>query len=184
MPTLGLVRTPPPDQAACVSMGTRSLLLLPALMLAVSVGILAVVHALFLVNGLTTAQFARRWRARGHRSLRDLLLLHGEAETDKWRMLWGRPASSVTALYRARVVLVPSLPERRVLGPGIGNPKAWIGAAGVLVGLLLLLPLAASGLELAGRGVHALANGIKSSTSRGGGLTSTSTSLRDQHSIG
>jgi hypothetical protein len=43
------------------------LLLLPALALSVSLGLLGLVHALLLANGLTTIQFARRWRARGGR---------------------------------------------------------------------------------------------------------------------
>jgi hypothetical protein len=80
---LGLRRTPPPDEAACVALGARSLLFLPALCLHVALGALGAFHALLLLNGLTTIQFTRRWRARGLLSLRDLIALHGESETDK-----------------------------------------------------------------------------------------------------
>ena len=154
IPRLGLTRTPPPDVAACMAMGSRSLLLLPALALSVSLGLLGLVHALLLANGLTTIQFARRWRARGVRTLRDLLLGRGEPETDKWKLLWGRPAASSTRIHCARILLLPSLPERRALGPGVGSSRSWIGAAAVVTVLLLLLPLAAGSLESAGRGAQ------------------------------
>jgi len=154
IPRLGLIRTPPPDVAACMAMGSRSLLLLPALALSVSLGLLGLVHALLLANGLTTIQFARRWRARGVRTLRDLVLGRGEPETDKWKLLWGRPAASSTRIHCARILLLPSLPERRALGPGVGSSRSWIGAAAVVTVLLLMLPLAAGALESAGRGAQ------------------------------
>ena len=150
LPALGLVRRPPPSEAACVVLGSRSLLVLPALMLFVSLSGLAVLHGLLLGNGLTTVQYVRRWRARGLRSLRDLLLLHGEAETDKWQMLWGR--IQPTPCQCMRILLLPSLPARgpdgRVaLSAGVGSSKAWLGAAAVLALLLLMLPVAVSVLE-------------------------------------
>ena len=162
VPALGLVRTPPPSEAACVRMGTRSLLLLPALMLFVCLSALGVLHALLLANGLTTVQYVRRWRARGPRSLRDLLLLHGEAETDKWSILWGRPAASASLLHKLRVLALPSLPARGAdgriaLGDGVGSSKAWLGAAAVLAALLLLLPVGVWAVE-------ALAAGLRHAT--------------------
>ena len=60
VPALGLSRTPPPDEAACVAMGARSLLILPASVLVLSLGGLLTLHALLIANGLTTAQYARR----------------------------------------------------------------------------------------------------------------------------
>ena len=74
-PRLGLVRTPPPDEAACVILGARSLLLLPALMLTLALSALGGFHALLLANGLTTLQFTRRWRKRGLRAARELLFV-------------------------------------------------------------------------------------------------------------
>ena len=68
LPLLGLARVTPPDEDACVVLGARSLLLLPALMLVLSLGALGFFHLLLLLNGLTTLQFTRRWRARGLRS--------------------------------------------------------------------------------------------------------------------
>ena len=152
LPALGLVRTPPPSESACVALGGRSLLVLPALMLFVSLSGLAVFHGLLLGNGLTTIQYVRRWRARGLRSVRDLVLLHGEAETDKWQMLWGQPADRASSCHRLRILLLPSLPARGTdghiaLSAGVGSSKAWLGAAAVLALLLLMLPAAVSMLE-------------------------------------
>ena len=150
LPSLGLVRSPPPDDAACTRMGARSLVLLPCAALLASLGCLGALHALLLANGLTTAQYVRRWRARGWRSLSDLLLVHGEAETDKWALLWGR--SAPTLGRRLRVLMLPSLPESRRLGAGVGAWQHWAAVAALGGALLWLAPLAASALEtVAGR---------------------------------
>ena len=149
VPALGLYRTPPPDEAACVALGSRSLLLLPALCLHLALGALFAFHALLLANGLTTLQFTRRWRNKGYRSLYDLIVLHGEAETDKWSLLWGRAEKSETPpiLLRLRLLLLPSLPRRRRASPGVASSSSWLGAAGILIALFLLLPHAANALE-------------------------------------
>ena len=168
VPYLGLYRTPPPDESACVDLGARSLLLLPALCLHLALAALGAFHALLLFNGLTTLQFTRRWRSRGVRAFRDLLMLHGEVETDKWALLWGAPAPSTSALRRARLLLLPSLPRRRRAGPGVAKGTSWLGAAAVLAVLFLLLPLAAASLEAAAlasrtaftHGVRGLADSI------------------------
>ena len=160
VPALGLRRTPPPDAAACAAMGARSLLVVPAAVVAASLTCLGALHALLLVNGLTTAQLARRMRTRGAwRSVRDLLALHGEVEVDKWALLWGRPAAAASTLHRARILLLPSLPppERRRWSPGVAQSRAWLGAAALLAAALLLAPALAGGLE-------ALAGGAKVST--------------------
>ena len=154
LPVLGLSRVAPPDEEACVDLGARSLLLLPALMLVLSLGALGLFHVLLLLNGLTTLQFTRRWRARGLRSLKDLLLRHGETETDKWAQLWGAPNAS--AARKLRVLLLPTLPHRRKASPGVGKGKAWLGAGATLAGLLLLLPLASSALVGAGERARAV----------------------------
>ena len=100
-----------------------------------------------------TPQYVRRLRLRGlWRSATELLLRRGETETDKWALLWGRPPAAAGALHRARVLLLPSLPERRKLGPGVGHSRAWLGAAALLAGLLMLAPLLASALEAVARG--------------------------------
>jgi hypothetical protein len=57
-PRLGLVRTPPPSDDACLALGARSLLFLPALCLHLVLGMLLALHVLLLANGLTTAQVA------------------------------------------------------------------------------------------------------------------------------
>ena len=151
---LGMVRTQPPSVQACISMGSRSLLLLPALMLSMSLVLLGVFHFLLLLNGLTTVQYVRRWRSRGMRSVHDLLFLHGEPETDKWRLLWGRPVATASLLWRLRIFLLPSLPERRRLGPGVGHRRAWIGAGATILVCILLLPCVVVVLEIVGQGLN------------------------------
>jgi len=119
-PLLGLARTPPPDVAVCTSLGSRKYLLLPAGLLSFSLGLLGLMHLGLLANGLTSVQYlrrARRARASGAdasvRMLKEFLLVQGEAETDKWKLLWGRPAACSTRLHCARILLLPSLPERK-----------------------------------------------------------------------
>lgn len=133
VPPLGWQRSPPPNEAACVKLATRSLLLLPTGALWAAVGCLGALHALLLANGLTTLQFVRSWRSRGRRALRDLLLLRSEAEVDKWALLWGRTEESNTALRRLRVLLLPG-PPRGALPLG---QKALL--AGLLGSILLAL---------------------------------------------
>jgi hypothetical protein len=53
-PLLGLARTPPPDVAACTSLGSRKYLLLPAGLLSFSLGLLGLMHVGLLANGLTS----------------------------------------------------------------------------------------------------------------------------------
>ena len=65
MPSIGLQRKPPPDEAQCVALGTRSLLLLPAACLFLALSLLGAFHAALLRAGLTTVQFSKRWRAHG-----------------------------------------------------------------------------------------------------------------------
>ena len=142
-PLLGLV----PNvyvPTACKAMGSRTLLLLPAFALAFTLGWLGVVHAWLLANGLTTIQYVRRARcaraagpAASLRTLREFLFVQGRIETDKWRLLWGRPASSATRLHCARLLLLPSLPERRVLRHGQGSSSSWI-TFGAVEGLVQL----------------------------------------------
>jgi len=160
-PLLGLV----PNvyvPTACKAMGTRTLLLLPAFTLAFTLGWLGVVHAWLLANGLTTIQYVRRARcaraagpAASLRTLREFLLVQGEIETDKWRLLWGRPAASATRLHCARLLLLPSLPERRVLRHGEGSSSSWI-TFGAVEGLvqLGLVKAAADGAGVAESDQH------------------------------
>ena len=49
LPVLGWERVPPPDEAACLRLGTRSLLLLPAATLWLALGMLATLHTLLLL---------------------------------------------------------------------------------------------------------------------------------------
>lgn len=158
-------------------MGARSLLLIPAGVLMASLGGLGVLHTLLLFNGLTTSQYVRRWRARGMRSVRDLVWLHGEPETDKWGLLWGETGDRAarggsegdeqgchssgrgtgrsteqrrpTICRRLRVLTLPSLPAAHVgWSPGVAHGTSWVAAAVVLtIVLLLLLPLAAFAME-------------------------------------
>ena len=94
----------------------------------------------------------------------------GERETDKWRLLWGGaaaaqpprgtagPSTLELVAQRVRIVAFPSLPPPRdggrgtFVSPGVADGSAWL-AAGLLLAtlLLVLLPLAASALEHAGR---------------------------------
>jgi len=55
-PLLGLARTPPPDVAACTSLGSRKYLLLPAGLLSFSLGLLGLMHLGLLANGLTSVR--------------------------------------------------------------------------------------------------------------------------------
>ena len=194
VPLLGLSRTPPPSEASCVALGSKSLLFLPALCLHLALLGLGGFHALLLANGLTTLQcvrarrhsshthrpaptpqhaaesrhslgrYARRWKARGLRSLQDLVTLHGEAETDKWALLWGCPPAGTTGgrgglrpslPRKLRVALLPSMPRRRRASPGVAQRSSWLGAAVVLAALFALLPFAASFVEAAGAAAHA-----------------------------
>ena len=146
IPVLGLHRTPPPDDVACTRMAARSLLLLPCGVLFGALGCLALFHGLLLLNGLTTAQYVRRFKARGLRSVGDLVRRHGESETDKWALLWGR--ARATRARQLRILLFPSLPERRKLSPGVGSWRHWLAALVGLCGLAQLLPIATVALEL------------------------------------
>ena len=177
MPTLGMVRIAPPDEAKCVVLGARSLLVLPAVALCVSLGLLGSFHLLLLRRGLTTLQFARRWRREGPRVVCDLLVGHGQPETDKWRLVFGhagagkslaegrrsyggasvdQTAGAYGALWVMRVLLLPSMPRRRKLGPGVGSNRSWLGAATTLAALFLLLPIATGALEGAAAGMRSI----------------------------
>ncbi|KAL1500577.1 hypothetical protein AB1Y20_013232 [Prymnesium parvum] len=144
MPALGIHRRPPPDDEACMRMAGRSLLFLPCGVLFSSLCCLATFHFLLLANGLTTAQFVRRFKSRGVRSLSDLFLLQVESETDKWGQLWGGKDANLT--YRLRILLLPSLPCRRKLSPGVAGIHHWLVAISALTALGMLIPFAASAL--------------------------------------
>ena len=164
LPALGWSPMPPADEAACVALGGRSLLLLPAAMLCGALGCLALLHSLLLANGVTTLQLARRWRTRGPAYVLELLQLKGERETDKWAMLFGggglgycedgssgggarRPA--VSAARRARVLLLPSLPDDPSwrLSPGLASGRHWAGALLSLAAVLGVLMVAVQALS-------------------------------------
>jgi hypothetical protein len=171
IPALGMERILPPDEGKCVELGARSLLLLPAVALCISLGLLGAFHLLLLRRGLTTLQFARRWRREGARVLCDLLRSGGEPETDKWSQVFGHGSigesaacrersngggpldsqrqSGYGALRVLRVLLLPSMPRRRKLSPGVGSNKSWLGAAATLAALFLLLPIASGAIEAA-----------------------------------
>jgi len=176
LPSLGWAPVPPPDEGACVALGGRSLLLLPAAMLCGALGCLALLHSLLLANGVTTLELARRWRTRGPAYVLELLQLKGDGETDKWAMLLGgggggggggvggvascgsssggggggglrRPA--VSGARRARVLLLPSLPDDPSwrLSPGLASVRHWAGALLSLAAVLGVLMLAVQALS-------------------------------------
>lgn len=178
VPRLGLSRRMPPDELKCIELGARSLLLLPALMLCASLGLLGGFHLLLLRSGLTTLQFTRRWRREGLRSVRDLVLSRGEAETNKMHLIFGNgaaggeygvhrggvgSASSSYGPFRVvRILTLPSLPLRRKLSPGVGSNRSWLGAAFTLAALFLVLPLVSGALESAGHAMRStMADAVK-----------------------
>lgn len=142
IPALGLYRVPPPDVEACEKMAARSLLLIPCAVLFCALSCLTFLHLLLLVNGLTTSQYARRFNAKGLRSFWDLLFGRGEAETDKWLQVFGRPSAS--SFVRFRMVMFPSLPQNCNLSPGIGSLHHWATAAIILFGLTCMAHVGSS----------------------------------------
>ena len=98
MPSIGLQRKPPPDEAQCVALGTRSLLLLPAACLFLALSLLGAFHAALLRAGLTTVQFSKRWRAHGAAaSLRALVRAAPLASPPPPRSWAGTPAAPSAA---------------------------------------------------------------------------------------
>lgn len=172
LPALGWAPTLPADEAACVALGGRSLLLLPAATLCGALGCLALLHTLLLANGVTTLHLARRWRTRGPAYVLELLQLRGERETDKWAMLFGSGGAcvgvgggadrarrrAVSGAHRARVLLLPSLPDGPTwrLSPGLASARHWVGAllslAAVLGVLLLVVQMLSSLVRRCKRG--------------------------------
>lgn len=146
IPAIGLYRSPPPDDEACRRMAARSLVLLPCGVLFGALGSLASFHTMLLVNGLTTAQYARRLKARGMRSFFDLVLRRGEPQTDKWLLLWGRKAAPISHVLR--ILVIPSLPEHLKLSPEVASSRKWVIALVIMLFLGYLLPYAASLLWL------------------------------------
>jgi hypothetical protein len=98
------------------------------------------------------------------RAIRDLLLLRGELQTDKWALLWGTPNASM--LLRVRVIALPSSPQRWKFSDGVRSFRSWLGAAALLaVVMIALLPFASRGVEVLG---NLLAVRSKTSTSMSG----------------
>jgi hypothetical protein len=129
-PALGWARIPPPDEAACLRMGARSLLFIPAFSLAVMLGCLAALHGLLLANGLTTHQLGRCCKRRGFAAVLDLLLVRLRQEGgDKWALILGRPSSQAGWVTRARALLVPNLPRWAEVWAGLGEERSIKGAA-------------------------------------------------------
>mgnify|MGYP007087677765 CR=1 FL=1 len=84
---------------------------------------------------LCCAQLARCWRRRGSwKCLRQFLTARLGAEAgppiDKWALVWGRPNAGW--LRRARVLLLPSLPQGPWHGSGASLTQ-WLGAFAVLL---------------------------------------------------
>mmetsp|Transcript_25117 Transcript_25117/g.83587 ORF Transcript_25117/g.83587 Transcript_25117/m.83587 type:complete len:233 (-) Transcript_25117:97-795(-) len=109
---LGIVRTPPPDEAACLATGPASLLFIPAASLFGVLASLAALHGLLLLNGATTFELSRLARRRGVGVLRDLLRLRAGGG-DKWALLWQRPSAEAGWGLRMRVLFLPSAPPPR-----------------------------------------------------------------------
>ena len=119
----------------CVRIHRCLLLLLPSAALCAALSQLALLHLLLLANGVSTVRLAQRWRTKGLAYLRDLLLMHAEPEegVDKWTLLFGTRDRSAPAkgrlARRARVLLLPSLPEAPwQLHAGLASRRLWAGA--------------------------------------------------------
>ena len=164
LPSLGWARVPPPDEAACIALASRSLLLLPAAALCAALSQLALLHLLLLANGVSTVRLAQRWRTKGLAYLRDLLLMRAEPEegVDKRTLLFGARDRSAPAkgrlARRARVLLLPSLPEAPwQLHAGLASRRLWAGALlglGAAAALGLLGARLLSTLVRVDHGVH------------------------------